>query len=112
MSFVPTETPPEGGAHKVADLTPDLARERRLNADQTGALIAAVNSGSEVSACGITPIEFRTPSASFRTSCPATRAEPSVGGVSVVSMRISVVLPAPFGPSRPKISPSSTLKRT
>ena len=33
-------------------------------------------------------MEFRTPSASLRTSWPATRAEPSVGGVSVVSMRI------------------------
>ena len=33
------------------------------------------------------------------------RAVPEVGGVSVVIMRISVVLPAPFGPSRPKISP-------
>src|SRR5260370_42001732 len=73
---------------------------------------SAVSSGSEVSACGITPIEFRTPSASLRTSCPATRARPSLGGVRVVSMRISVVLPAPFGPSSPKISPSSTLKRT
>ena len=35
---------------------------------------------------------------------------PTVGGSSVVSMRISVDLPAPFGPSRPKISPSSTAK--
>jgi hypothetical protein len=32
------------------------------------------------------------------------RAVPEVGGVSVVIMRISVVLPAPFGPSSPKIS--------
>src|SRR5581483_5288004 len=30
--------------------------------------------------------------------------------MSVVSMRMSVDLPAPFGPSRPKISPSSTAK--
>ena len=41
---------------------------------------------------------------------PRTRAVPAVGGVSVVSMRISVVLPAPLGPSRPKISPCSTVK--
>src|SRR5216684_8962746 len=71
---------------------------------------SAVSSGSEVSACGITPIESRTPSGSRRISCPATRAVPEVGGVSVVSMRISVVLPAPLGPSRPKISPSVTSK--
>ena len=36
---------------------------------------------------------------------------PEVGGVSVVIMRISVVFPAPFGPSKPKISPcGSTVK--
>jgi serine protease Do/serine protease DegQ len=37
----------------VADLTPDLARERRLNAYQTGALIAAVNSGSAAQDAGL-----------------------------------------------------------
>lgn len=37
----------------VADLTPDLARERRLNADQTGALIAAVNAGSAAQDAGL-----------------------------------------------------------
>ena len=42
------------------------------------------------------------------TSKPFTSAVPAVGGSSVVSMRMSVDLPAPFGPSRPKISPSST----
>ena len=40
-------------------------------------------------------------------SCPATTAVPLVGGTSVVNMRMSVLLPAPFGPSRPKISPLS-----
>ena len=35
-------------------------------------------------------------------------AVPEVGVNSVVSMRINVDLPAPFGPRRPKISPSST----
>src|SRR5690348_18388094 len=43
-------------------------------------------------------------------SYPPIRAVPEVGGVSVVSMRMSVVLPAPFGPSKPKISPFSTVK--
>jgi len=67
---------------------------------------------SLVIACGITPIERRTPSACFTTSKPATFAVPVVGSSSVVSMRISVDLPAPFGPSRPKISPCSTSNDT
>src|SRR5262249_34263361 len=41
---------------------------------------------------------------------PFTRAWPELGGTSVVSMRISVDLPAPFGPSRPNTSPCFTLK--
>src|SRR5690349_12785186 len=45
-------------------------------------------------------------------SKPLTIAVPSVGVSSVVSMRISVDLPAPFGPSSPKTSPSSTVKLT
>src|ERR1700687_2248984 len=72
----------------------------------------AVNSGSEVSACGMTPMEWRTPSASVTTSCPPTVAVPEVGGVSVVIIRINVVLPAPLGPSKPKISPVGTVKLT
>src|SRR6266481_6101567 len=72
----------------------------------------AVSSGSEVSACGMTPMECRTPSASVTTSCPLTLAVPEVGGVSVVIIRISVVLPAPLGPSKPKISPVGTVKLT
>src|SRR5436190_7730701 len=36
------------------------------------------------------------------------RAAPPVIGMSVVIMRMSVDFPAPFGPSRPKISPSCT----
>src|SRR4051812_29883645 len=43
-------------------------------------------------------------------SKPLTSAVPEVGGSSVTSMRISVDLPAPLGPSRPKISPASTSK--
>src|ERR1039458_4625909 len=47
-----------------------------------------------------------------RTSCgecatlvPSTRTEPDVGFKSVASTLIVVVLPAPFGPMKPKISP-------
>jgi len=43
-------------------------------------------------------------------SNPATVAVPSVGRSTVVSISIAVVLPAPFGPSKPKISPSSILR--
>ena len=48
------------------------------------------------------------PSARCRT--PLMRAVPEVGGTSVVSMRMSVDLPAPLGPSRPKTSPCSTVE--
>ena len=37
---------------------------------------------------------------------------PEVGSSSVISILIVVVLPAPFGPSRPKSSPSPTSKLT
>ncbi len=36
---------------------------------------------------------------------PAIRTVPLVGSVRVVAIEIVVVLPAPFGPSSPKISP-------
>ena len=36
---------------------------------------------------------------------PATKALPEVGMTRVVNIPAVVVLPAPFGPSRPKISP-------
>ena len=43
---------------------------------------------------------------------PATRACPLVGRSSVVRMRTVVVLPAPFGPSRPSTAPSGTSRLT
>src|SRR6478672_3686466 len=45
-------------------------------------------------------------------SAPATVARPAVGVSSVVSIRRVVVLPAPFGPRKPTISPSSTVRST
>src|SRR4051794_18052254 len=60
----------------------------------------------------MTPIRRRTASASFTTSWPQIVAWPDVDGINVVSMRISVDFPAPFGPSRAKISPCSTEKET
>ena len=60
----------------------------------------------------MTPMTRRTESGSFATSKPATIARPLVMGTRVVIMRMSVLLPAPLGPSRPKISPSLTAKLT
>lgn len=55
------------------------------------------------------PIDFRTLFASFTMSKPLTVAVPDVGLRIVQSIDIAVVLPAPFGPSNPKISPDSTV---
>ena len=54
------------------------------------------------------PVRRRTSRGCEATSKPATRALPSVGRSRVESMRTVVVLPAPFGPSRPKIVPGRT----
>src|ERR1700722_2127024 len=43
---------------------------------------------------------------------PVTYPCPSVGTISVVSIRTIVVLPAPLGPSSPKTSPRRTSKLT
>src|SRR5688572_13032174 len=46
------------------------------------------------------------------TSTPATTALPPLGASSPVSILMVVVLPAPFGPRKPKISPVLTSKLT
>ena len=71
---------------------------------------STLSSRSLVIACGMTPIDRRTPSACLITSKPLTSAVPAVGADSVTSIRMSVDLPAPFGPRSPKISPSWTAK--
>jgi hypothetical protein len=43
---------------------------------------------------------------------PAIVARPELGGVSPVSMRSVVDLPAPFGPRKPVMLPGSTVKET
>src|SRR5690348_10170748 len=50
----------------------------------------------------------RTVAGSVSRLAPATVATPSSGGSRVASIRRVVVLPAPFGPRKPKISPSAT----
>ena len=49
---------------------------------------------------------------SSTTSKPKIRASPLVGSSSVVRILISVVLPAPLGPSSPKNSPGATSRST
>src|SRR5688572_27341487 len=44
---------------------------------------------------------------SARTSMPLTRTVPAVGRERPAMMRMVVVLPAPFGPRKPKISPAA-----
>ena len=58
------------------------------------------------------PIMRRTPAGSATTSMPATVAEPASGTERVVRMRTAVVLPAPFGPSRPQTVPRGTANET
>ena len=55
-------------------------------------------------------MEARTRAGRCRMSKPATVAVPAVGGNSVVSILMTVVLPAPFGPSKPKTSPWATVR--
>src|SRR6266699_612532 len=54
----------------------------------------------------------RMSSPSRSTSRPATWTEPLVFASSVVMIRMTVVFPAPFGPRKPKNSPSPTEKLT
>ena len=55
-------------------------------------------------------MRLRTSAAWRATSKPATRAVPAVGDSSVARMRSVVVLPAPLGPRKPKISPARDLE--
>ena len=60
----------------------------------------------------VRPMTERTSSAWRTTSSPATEAVPPSGCSRVASTRTVVVLPAPFGPSRPSTVPSSTVRLT
>ena len=63
---------------------------------------------SRFTRCGTTARRLRTRTGSATTSRPLTRTVPDVGSTRVVSTPIVVVLTAPFGPRRPKISPRAT----
>src|SRR5947208_17156758 len=59
---------------------------------------------------GMEPRCARAGSDCSKTSNPAIVARPEVGGMKLAKIRIVVVLPAPFGPSNPMISPRLTSK--
>ena len=63
---------------------------------------STLSSRSLVIACGMTPIERRTPSACLTTSKPLTRAEPAVGGSSVVEHSDERGLAGAVGPEQPE----------
>src|SRR5262245_34812475 len=58
------------------------------------------------------PMRIFTSSGFSITSMPSTTPRPLVSGRIPVSILITVVLPEPFGPRKPNISPGSTLKLT
>src|SRR5689334_6168255 len=63
------------------------------------------SNASVVSSCGTSPIFDRAARYSVTMSCPSASTRPALGRTRPQMMLISVVLPAPFGPSRAKISP-------
>jgi hypothetical protein len=58
------------------------------------------------------PILRRTSIDCSKTSNPAMEALPLVAGMKQVSIRMVVVLPAAFGPRKPRISPRPTVNET
>ena len=60
----------------------------------------------------MSPILARTATGSFRASHPATSTVPESGRLSVAKILISVVLPAPLGPSTPSTDPLGTVRST
>src|SRR3954465_3074757 len=73
-------------------------------------LSQTVSSVSRLSSCGTTPSRARMCGPRWRTSSPKTVSEPSDGGETHPIIRIVDDLPAPFGPRKPKASPSPTWK--
>ena len=71
-----------------------------------------VSKAPAVSSWGTRPIMLRAARKSRPMSCPATVTVPVVAVTVPQTMPISVVLPAPLGPSRPKISPRRISRST
>src|SRR5260370_177524 len=86
------------------------ARRRGRSARRAGnrRFSSSVRSRSSVVSWNTSPMLRRTSKPARAVSCPATAARPREG-VSRVARRCTVVvLPAPFGPRKPKNSPSPT----
>ena len=66
-----------------------------------------LSKASVLSSCGTRPIRLRAARQSRWMSWPAARTVPRLGVTMPQTMLISVVLPAPLGPSSAKISPLS-----
>jgi len=71
-----------------------------------------VSSVSSVSCCGTTPNRARILAPCSSGSAPRTDSWPPERGDTAPIMRIVDVLPAPFGPRKPKASPGATSKST
>ena len=67
---------------------------------------------SRANSPGRLPTRARTSTLSLRVSSPKTSARPPVGRMNPSSVRMVVVLPAPFGPRKPKTSPGKTSRST
>jgi hypothetical protein len=61
---------------------------------------------------GSTPTRARAATGSAQTSRPKIRATPASGRNNPTAMDKLVVLPAPFGPTRPKNDPGGTTRVT
>jgi hypothetical protein len=68
--------------------------------------------GSSAISCGTRPISERACRKSSTTSKPPTFAVPELALTRPQMIEISVVLPAPLGPSKARISPSSMSRLT
>src|SRR2546426_4530426 len=75
-------------------------------------LVSTFSPSSKLSCCCTTPIRSRIFRPSVRRSWPKIVARPEVGCNRVVSILIVVVLPAPFGPRKPKTSDRSISNET
>src|SRR5436190_62647 len=102
-------------------LRPKYSRRSAARAFHSGRLCSfdwsqrfshALKSSSRMASAAPQPIRCFTCIGSRRTLNPATVASPSVMSVRPVSNLIIVVLPAPFGPSRPKTVPEATFRVT
>ena len=69
-----------------------------------------MSSKSSVSCCGTTPIRCLISAPATAGSRPSTFSSPAVTGETAPIIRIVEVLPAPFGPRKPNVSPRSTVK--